>query len=228
MEFNKVFITEICEDILDNYFPQIDSISQLISTDVKRSSRVIVNKIKRVLQNFEEYCPLTASQIINPQNNGYYEFKNNYKECLENNENWTNLELIPLTVVKVGGNSLYSSGGLAMTANYWKYDAPVLKLYTYSNQVQVDAMYHYPISIEFTEDGYLNRFSHIFGFDEKQKFMFFNLCELQFLEMIKSNENRIDFPSSIKFFNLDEDIQRLREMVDEDKAACASLKIGWR
>lgn len=228
MEYNKVYITEICEDVLDNYFPQIDSLSQLLTTDAKRGSRIIVNKVKRILQSFEEYCPMSASQIINPDSKGYYEFTNNYAECLEGKKPWTDLELVPLTIAKLGGSRTNSIGRLAATANYWTYEAPVLHTFSGSSVVQIDAYYHYPIVINYTDDGYLNKYSHIFGFDEKTKFMFFNLCELQILEMIKGNENRVQFPTTIQFFNLDEDIQRLRELVDEDRAASASLKLGWR
>lgn len=228
MEDRRIYIKEITDDVLDNYFSSLDNLSSLLNSDSKRGSRILANKIKRIFQEFEEYCPLTASVIVQPDNNGYYEFHDNYKDLLDGKISVDQLELIPLTVAKVSGGNTLFAGRLAATSNYWKYSAPVLRTYSTNAKVLVDAIFHYPLVFSFTDDGYLNAASHIYGLDFKQRSMLFNLCELRILEMIRSNENRIDLPTTVKFFNLDEDITVLREKVEQDKVSCSALGIAWR
>ena len=227
MEDTRIYIKEITDDILDNYFSSLDSLSSLFNIDPKRGSRILVNKLKRIFQEFEEYCPLTASSLVTPKG-GYYTFTNNYQQYLDGKINIEQLELIPLTIVKLSGGRHMYSGRLAATANYWRYEAPVLQTYSGDSTVQIDAIYHYPIVIDFTDDGYLNGASHIYGLDFKQRSMLFNLCELRLLEQVRGNENRIDFPTTVKFFNLDDDITVLREKVEQDKGSSSALRIGWR
>lgn len=228
MEDTRTYISEITTDILDNYFPQIDRLSDLISPDPVRATRIIVNRIVRSIDKFEKYCPLTAVSRISPSGDGTYTFKDNYIDVVEGRESKSNLELIPRTIARVGGNSFGMFSNMSSTSNYWDYSAPTLKGYARGGSITIHAIYHYPIYINYTEDGYLNRESHIFGLDKKQKNMLFNMMELEFLKLIKGNAERVKLPLTVEFFNLDTDIENLKQQVEDDQIACAAAIIGWR
>lgn len=228
MEDTRTYITDITTDILDNYFTQVDTLGELLTPDPLRATRIIVNKVQRILDEFEKYCPMTAVCEIHTDGSGFYTFKDNYKEVVEGKVPATDLELIPTTVAKIGGQSVAYSYRLAMTANYWEYARPTLKMMTRKQNAIVSALYHYPIYIVYTEDGRLNKFSHIFGLERKHRQMLYNLMELRFLEMIRSNEQRIKLPTTIEFFNLDYDIQNLEKIVENDIMACQAASISWK
>lgn len=229
MEDTRTYIHEITNDILDNFFPQIDRLSDLINPDPLRATRIIVNRIVRTLDQFENYCPLTAVSQVITDSNGNYTFIDNYKDVVEGRESKENLELIPKTIARVGGSSFASMSNLSSIATYWDYNSTTLKSYTRNGKATVYALYHYPVYITYTEDGYLDKASHIFGLDAKQKNMLFNIMELEFLKLIKGNSERIKLPSlGIDFFNLQDDIQDLQKRVEEDQAASAAAIIAWR
>lgn len=228
MEDTRIYITDICNDILDNYFPQIDSLGELFTPDSKRATRIIVNKITRIIDEFETYCPLIGQIQINIGNDGYYTFVDNYKDVVEGRVAKEDTELVPVTVAKVSGTTFAYTGRLASTANYWTYNRPTYKGYGRNCSQVLYCTFHYPIYVEYTEDGYLNKFSHIFGLDKENKSMLFNLMELRFLEAIKGNEGRIKLPTTVEFFNLDNDIQALEKMVEDDRVSSSSARIAWR
>lgn len=228
MEDTRIYIHEITQDILDNYFSQIDRLSDLITPDPIRATRIIVNRIVRTIDKFENYCPLTAESRVKTDSNGMHTFIDNYLDIVEGRESKDNLELIPKTIARVGGNSIATFTNLSSTANYWNYNAPTLRCYTKGSNVNIRALYHYPIYINYTEDGYLNKESHIFGLERKQKNMLFNIMELEFLKIIKGNSERVKLPLSVEFFNLDTDIQNLEKQVEEDQSACAAIIAAWK
>jgi len=227
MEDSRIFLSDITTDILDNYFPQIDTLSQLITPDPIRATRIIVNRIVRILDRFEKYCPLTAVSKVKVNGDGYYTFKNNYLDIVEGRESKENLELIPKTIARVGGNSFGTFTNLSSTANYWHYNAPTLKCYARGSTITVRAFYHYPIYVKYTKDGLLDQYSHIFGLDAKQKNMLYNIMELEFLKFIKGNAERVKLQIAVEFFNLDNDIQLLQQQVEEDEMACAAAALAW-
>ena len=227
MENSRIYITDITEDILDNFFPQIDRLSELITPNPIRATRIIVNRIRRTIDKFENYCPLTASSRIHINGDGYHTFIDNYLDIVEGRESIDNLELIPKAIARVGGNHFATFTNMSSTANYWNYAAPTLKTYSRNGMVTVRALYHYPIYINYTEDGYLNKESHIFGLDGHQKNMLYNIMELEFLKFIKGNTERVKMPLGVDFFNLDNDIQDLQKQVEEDQAASSAGLIGW-
>ena len=228
MEDTRTYIHEITNDILDQYFPKIDKLSELISPDPLRATRIIVNRIVRTIDKFENYCPLTGMSRISPNNDGTYTFKDNYVDVVEGRESKDNLELIPKTIARVGGSAFGNFANMSSTSNYWDYSAPTLKGYARSGTINIYAVYHYPIYINYTEDGYLNRESHIFGLDKFQKNMLFNIMELEFLKLIKGNSERVKMPLSVEFFNLDTDIETLKQQIEDDQMASSSISIAWR
>lgn len=227
MEDTRIYIHEITNDILDTYFPQVDTLSSLITPDPIRATRIIVNRIIRTLDMFENYCPLTATSWIKTDGDNCYTFKDNYIDIVEGRESKENLELIPKAIARIGGSALSGFSTMSVTSNYWDYHAPTLKC-ARSNNISVNALYHYPVYIRYTEDGYLDKCSHIFGLDAKQRNMLFNIMELEFLKMIKGYAERIKMSLSVEFFNLDTDIESAKQRVEEDQATCAAAIIAWR
>ena len=140
-----------------------------------------------------------------------------------------NLELVPKTIARVGGGGLGTfNGNMSCTANYWEYHAPTLRSYARGQKILISAVYHYPVYIRYTDTGLLSQDSHIFGLEEMQKGMLFNIMELKFLKFIKGNNERIKLPMSIDIMNLDTDIQDLDKKVEDDIGACSAATISWR
>ena len=227
MENSRIYFKEITQDILDNYFPQIDTLSELITPDPLRATRIIVNRIVRTIDKFENYCPLTAVSQVQTDGKGNYTFIDNYLDIVEGRESIDNLELVPMTISRIGGNGIATFTNMSSTANYWHFNRPTLNCYSRNCKVTIRALYHYPIYVNYTEDGYLNEESHIFGLDRRQKNMLFNIMELEFLKFIKGNLERVKLPLGVEFLNVDNDIQTLEKQVEEDQAACSAAIIAW-
>lgn len=218
MESEKTSIKELMNGIIDRHLPVVDNISSLLHPDPVKATKTIVSLLDRTLGNFCYYYPLvmiTEKTISGPE----YTFHDNYKLYAEGKIPRDELELIPTAIGRLG------LGGWELTGNYWNYRPPLLQCS--DGAYTIKAVYDYPMYLDYTEDGLLTERSHVFGLKRNEMNFFNNILDYTFLLSIKSRSELVALPMSVSFLNLDTIINDLKEQMDEDKQAAATLGFAW-
>jgi hypothetical protein len=213
----KYYLKDIVEGFIDRRLPFTNDLYPLLNIDPKRANRIFIKLLENALFHFEQSYPLVITKEIT-LNNYKYVFTDNFDNYVSGNISESQIELIPEVMLKL------KVGVLSLTANHWKYDAPVLAGPAQTLLCKYFAKY--PKYIQISDDGRFTDDSFIWGI--KERVIFENQLDLDLLRAIKSFSEQIQFPNiSISFMNFDTAIQTLTDQVDQDANVASSSYEMW-
>lgn len=220
---NKILkINDLIEGLKLRQLPFLGELYTLINrNDKHKAYRTIEAILRKSLLHFEVNFPLSISSFINITDNKYI-FMDNFNGYIKGTVAEQNIELIPTVVHTVGGGPTSYS----ISSNYWDYIPPMLCV-TSGGSTVVRYYAHYPVYIQYHDDGGFTDDSIIWGIDQVRYFE--DQFDLDMLSAIKRFEDTVRFQGlSVDFINLDQSIQSLMQSVEENNSYSDALLDAWR